>query len=1114
MPIPGLTVEDVDAYSDVSNGSTISVGSAASGGSGHMPRPPTAGSRRSRSVQGRRSRVAKSPYSSSTLKGSSKHQPPKPAARNMWITAMRNGTSTLSTENSSMNTWSGTRPSHSSKQMKTGSRARHMSDYVSIKDIKNKSHVRSASMSASEPQLTGGGPAYKPQEDYYDEIIELKKIINALKEENNVINTKLRRVEGDNVLKERKLEDLLNQRKQPEDMRRTLTDKKGDTSAIVNSLKQKLHAVERTVKDKETELSKLKKDMKMTNIEELQIQSETYYQEVQRLQLALLEMQQAQVHDPPGGWSSPRSSPSSRRSKEKPSTLTLQRLSEENDHLKAENRSLKKDLLAAIENSSTGEKKVALKTEYADMNRGQLLAKIHELEEKLQDSGGKKILPRKGSLPEEKQTDLEVRRKSISKSAEVPGRIELKGTTSQKLAQLQEREIELLEEREKQRKVIEQLKEDRAHYRSVADDLRLQLKSTQDELVILKGEKAAVGERRRSSASLSSPRKLSLKDTSSPDNNDDDLDRMLKEFQQQRAAKTLQRQWRGYQGKKQQQAIQEEEQKRNGAAVTLQKNWRRHRDRTKQQEEEAKEEAIKEIQAALRGQAVRSKYIEEINKDFTDRDDAIVTIQSAMRAHSARMKHLGEEPGHELEARETRTRGSSSHLSLGSEPDSDDGLVTSSSSSRRHPGPALTNARRHSLSGSRRVISAPRFSNISEHSEDEDSRLNENRYGRTRNESAHDVTEQQRKKKGFEIVDSDDDDDDAVVTGPRRSLDTGLNRQRPSLSRSNRDITLSGPSKENGPGLSRSSRGINPPLTSEDNFKTVESRPGLSRSSRGISPPPTNEDSVKTAESRPGLTRSSRGISRPASSDDRTRTFESRPGLSRASGHLSVNRDFEDSEKEQEENASRPGLSSSKRPLSGKKTSLTRSGSRDKDKDSPRASASGRSRMITGSEEDSGEDDVIMTGKKTKNVSGDGKKGGRPSLTRRSSPSASSSQRDSLVNSLDNFFSSTSSNKGSSSKKSPRKTQAKVRESEDDDDDDDDDDIVVSSLSKLKSRKGQQTRKDSRDSVADLWATSGKGGDSSKRKSSIKSSKRETWSTDFEFEKPPRRPESQLDELF
>ena len=54
----------------------------------------------------------------------------------------------------------------------------------------------------------------------------------------------------------------------------------------------------------------------------------------------------------------------------------------------------------------------------------------------------------------------------------VAGRVQLKGSASQKLAQLQEREVELLEEREKQREVIERLKEDRAHYRLVADDLR------------------------------------------------------------------------------------------------------------------------------------------------------------------------------------------------------------------------------------------------------------------------------------------------------------------------------------------------------------------------------------------------------------------------------------------------------------------------------------------------------------------------------------------------------------------------------------------------------------------------------------------------------------------
>ena len=69
-------------------------------------------------------------------------------------------------------------------------------------------------------------------------------------------------------------------------------------------------------------------------------------------------------------------------------------------------------------------------------------------------------------------------------------------------------------------------------------------------------------------------------------------------------------------------------------------------------------QAITEIQAALRGQAVRSKYIEKLDKELelTDRDDAIVAIQSAMRAHLSRKTHA-EEPGYELTSRDFRTRG-------------------------------------------------------------------------------------------------------------------------------------------------------------------------------------------------------------------------------------------------------------------------------------------------------------------------------------------------------------------------------------------------------------------------------------------------------------------------
>lgn len=74
-------------------------------------------------------------------------------------------------------------------------------------------------------------------------------------------------------------------------------------------------------------------------------------------------------------------------------------------------------------------------------------------------------------------------------------------------------------------------------------------------------------------------RKPSIKEAPPQDDHDEDLDRMLNDFQQQRAAKALQRQWRGYQGRKKLQTEEQERQAQNQAASTLQKNWRRHRER-------------------------------------------------------------------------------------------------------------------------------------------------------------------------------------------------------------------------------------------------------------------------------------------------------------------------------------------------------------------------------------------------------------------------------------------------------------------------------------------------------------------------------------------------------
>lgn len=83
--------------------------------------------------------------------------------------------------------------------------------------------------------------------------------------------------------------------------------------------------------------------------------------------------------------------------------------------------------------------------------------------------------------------------------------------------------------------------------------------------------------------SVSIPRrKSSVKEVPPEDDNDEEMDTMLQNFQQQRAAKALQRQWRGYQGKKKTEREEQDRQaveRQNQAAATLQKNWRKHRDK-------------------------------------------------------------------------------------------------------------------------------------------------------------------------------------------------------------------------------------------------------------------------------------------------------------------------------------------------------------------------------------------------------------------------------------------------------------------------------------------------------------------------------------------------------
>ncbi|XP_062390374.1 IQ domain-containing protein E [Sardina pilchardus] len=132
-----------------------------------------------------------------------------------------------------------------------------------------------------------GTPDYKEKEEMYDEILELKKTLQAQKADGDRMKAKLRRLEEDNIKKEKQIEQLLDPTRGPE-YTRSLVDKKTDGKSVVHGLKQKVLRLEQQCREKETALSKLQSDLRTTNMEEMKITMETYYEEVQRLR-ALLE---------------------------------------------------------------------------------------------------------------------------------------------------------------------------------------------------------------------------------------------------------------------------------------------------------------------------------------------------------------------------------------------------------------------------------------------------------------------------------------------------------------------------------------------------------------------------------------------------------------------------------------------------------------------------------------------------------------------------------------------------------------------------------------------------------------------------------------------------------
>lgn len=559
----------------LSFGSVISLRSVSDAGGLESERP-----RGKRPSSASKKNKKGSPYGTPT-KSLSKKSTLK-TGREVWVAAIQNGGG-MSAESAGMNTWKDGKPSNLANRS-------NGSNFLMEQLLPNsKKQTRPSSATA---RVGGSGPVYKDAESYYDEIQVLKRNLKQSKGENDILKAKNNRLEDEVLAKSKKIDELLNPETQSNDLRRTLTSKRPGTSEVVMSLRRKIHKLEETLRGKENELRKISSDLKVTNLDELNLENQMYQYEIQRLTQML---QESQFHAGNNTISDDIINDALRDNKGRKSQILIKRLTEDNHSLVLENKSLKNDLMKLTEGSTTEN----LNKDYEDMNRTELLQKIQSLEQRLKEEES-------STLKEtDVQKDVEVDEEAIDDRC-----IELKGPPPQQVKQLRAREKELLGDIERLENSIKKLKEDRSHYRKMTDDYRQQLESlskeNQDGCSDTASVKSENTVKRKKSGSVT-PRKLSENTKKSDEEKDEE----------------------------------KITQKKNDVIATSSRKEKQKSDRVYMDEEDELENAIISVQSAWRGHHSRSDFLKtnEERKEEVD-DDDILLIQSAFRGHAARKNVL------------------------------------------------------------------------------------------------------------------------------------------------------------------------------------------------------------------------------------------------------------------------------------------------------------------------------------------------------------------------------------------------------------------------------------------------------------------------------------------
>ncbi|XP_024841176.1 IQ domain-containing protein E isoform X21 [Bos taurus] len=497
-----------------------------------------------------------------------------------------------------------------------------------------------------------GNPVYREKEDMYDEIIELKKSLNMQKSDVDLMRTKLRRLEEENSRKDRQIEQLLDASRGP-DFVRTLAEKRPDAGWVINGLKQRVLKLEQQCKEKDNIINKLQTDVKTTNLEEMRIAMETYYEEIHRLH-GLLASSEMTGKRPPVE----KKIGLKRQKKMSSALLSLSRSVQE---LTEENQSLKEDLDRMLSNSPTASKIKG----YTDWSKPRLVRRIAELEKKLSSMES----PKPQASEAARSTSLTPSASSptlhLQENERLHGAVKsLKGERSALHTQLQERDLEvkqLLQTKAELEKELESMKEGERERREREKALREEVQTLTRKFQELEGSKkdkedepvAAAPQTHEEPSQPPSPTASPSQPDAEPDWNQGGSSwppSTCSEGRRDEAARVLQRRWKGYQRQKERALLDE-------AATVLQAAFRGHLARARLLSRAACVSEPPRVPSPPTQDSPEPRIPSPAAQAEGDpwQEEAVTIIQSAFRAHLARARHRAPRLG--TAAHGTHTRG-------------------------------------------------------------------------------------------------------------------------------------------------------------------------------------------------------------------------------------------------------------------------------------------------------------------------------------------------------------------------------------------------------------------------------------------------------------------------